>query len=217
MTSIDTSIKTRRIRRFIPLATIVAAAAMMVAPATGSAAVFGSELTPETQPSNAGNGHECMPVPGTCTWAMNEAYGRPDGGERSPLTGKLKQVRLIAQVPGSFQLQIVSVRPDNSAKLIRQGPTINYQGQPAGDPDTYKIESFKTNVAIKKGQRLAIKTSNNSLVRCSSGGDNSLLYTPPLSPLADFRATDADDGCWLLLEGVVKKAKKKKGKKKKKK
>ncbi len=212
----DTSTSTRRIRRFVPFATIAAAAALMVAPAAGSAAVFGSELTPETQPSNAGDGHACAPTPGTCTWAMNEAYGRPDGGEISPLTGKLKQVRLIAQVPGSFQLQIVSVKPDNSAKVVRQGPTINYQGQPAGNLDTYTIEQFPVNVPIKKGQRLAIKTANNSLVRCSSGGDNSLLYTPPLAPGAGFRATDADDGCWLLLEGVVKKAKKKKkGKKKK--
>ena len=208
----NTSITTRRIRRLIPIATIVAAAALMVAPASGSAFRFGSELTPETQPSNAGNGHECQPTPGTCTWAMNEAYGRPDGGERSPFSGKLKSVRLIAQVAGSFQLQIVSVKEDNSAKVVRQGPTINYQGQPAGNPDTYTIETFPVNVAIKKGQRLAIKTSNNSLVRCSSGGDNSLLYTPPLAPGAGFRATDADDGCWLLLEGVGKKQKR--GKKK---
>jgi hypothetical protein len=211
----STSITTRRIRRFIPFATIVAAAALMVAPASGSAAIFGSELTPETQPSNAGDGHACAPVPGTCTWAMNEAYGRPDGGERSPLTGKLKKVRLIAQVPGSFRLQIVSVKPDNSAKVVRQGPTISYQGQPAGNLDTYTIETFPVKVAIKKGQRLAIKTSNNSLVRCSSGGDNSLLYTPPLAPGAGYRATDADDGCWLLLEGVVKKGKNKKKKKNK--
>lgn len=201
------STKTHRARRFFPVAMVVAAAALMVAPASGMAFRFGSELTPETQPSNAGDGHECAPAPGTCTWAMNEAYGRPDGGERSPYTGTLKSVRLIAQVPGSLKLQIVKVRPDNSAKVVRQGPTINYEGQPAGDGDTYRIETFRVGIPIKKGERLAIKTSNNSLVRCSSGGDNSLLYQPPLAPGAGFRATDADDGCWLLLEGIGKKQK----------
>ena len=203
------SSKTRRARRFFPVAMVVAAAALMVAPASGMAFRFGSELTPETQPSNAGDGHECAPSPGTCTWAMNEAYGRPDGGEKSPYSGTLKSIRLIAQVPGSLRLQIVKVRPDNSAKVVRQGPTINYAGQPAGDGDTYRIETFRVGIPIKKGEGLAIKTSNNSLVRCSSGGDNSLLYQPPLAPGAGFRATDADDGCWLLLEGIGKKQKRK--------
>lgn len=210
----NSNTSTRRIRRFVPIAMVAAAAALMVAPASGMAFKFGSELTPETQPSNAGDGHECAPMPGTCTWAQNEAYGRPDGGHLSPITGTLKAVRLIAQVPGSFQLQIVKTRSDNSARVIRQGPTINYQGQPAGSLDTYTIEQFPVgNLPIKKGQSLAIKTASTSLVRCSSGGDNSLIYNPPLAPGAGFRATDADDGCWLLLEGVVKKAKK--GKKKK--
>jgi hypothetical protein len=187
---------------------------MMALPASGMAFRFGSELTTETQPSNAGDGHECAPGPGICTWAQNEAYGRPDGGQRSPYSGKLKSVRLIAQVPGSFQLQIVKIKPDNSTKVVRQGPTINYQGQPAGDPLTYTIETFPVgNLPIKRGQSLAIKTTSTSLVRCSSGGDNSLLFQPPLAPGAGFRAPDADDGCWLLLEGVAKKQKKNKKKK----
>ena len=201
----NTSTKTRRTRRFFPIALVVAAAALMVAPASGMAFRFGSELTPETQPSNAGDGHDCAPNPGVCTWGMNEAYGRPDGGESSPFSGKLKSIRLIAQVPGSFRLQILSVKPDNSGKVVEQGPVINYQGQPAGNLDTYTIESFPVNLPIKKGQRLGIRTSSTSLVRCSSGGDNSLLWQPPLAPGAGFRATDADDGCWQLLEGVGKK------------
>lgn len=205
-----TSIKTSRIRRFFPVAMVVATAALMVAPASGMAFKFGSELTPETQPSNAGDGHDCAPDPGTCTWAMNEAYGRPDGGHKSPFTGKLKQVRLIAQVAGTAKLQIVKVNGAEQAKVVRQGPTINYDGQPAGDADTYEIESFPVNIPIKKGQSLAIKTSSTSLVRCSSGGPNSLLFQPPLAPGAGFRTADADDGCWLLLEGIGKKQKKRK-------
>jgi len=202
---VNTSTDTRRIRRYAPIAMVVALAALMVAPSSGMAFRVGSKLTTETQPSNAGDGHECQPLPGTCTWAMNEAYGRPNGGERSPFTGKLRKIRLIAQVPGSFRLQIVKVKPNGAGKLIRKGPVIHYQGQPEnGDPDQYVIESFRVKVPIKKGQRLAIKTSSTSLVRCSSGGPNSLLWQPPLARGAGFSHYDADDGCWLLLEGIGK-------------
>lgn len=198
--------QTSRIKRFLPIAMVVAMAAIMVSPASGMAFRFGSKLTTEVQPSNAGNGHECQPNPGMCTWAMGEAYGRPNGGERSPFTGTLRRIRLIAQVPGSFRLQIVKVRPDGTAKLIRNGRKVNYQGQPVNeDPESYRIESFRVKLPIKKGQRLAIKTSSTSLVRCSSGGPNSLLYQPPLLKGAGFRQASEDDGCWLLLEAIGRK------------
>jgi hypothetical protein len=202
----NTSTTTRRIRRFLPLAMIVAMGAILVAPSSSMAFRFGSELTPDTQPSNAGDGHECAPNPGYCTWVMNEAYGRPDGGERSPYRARLKRVRLIANVPGSFRLQIVKVNAEDEAKVVKRGPFINYQGQPANaDPDDpYVIESFPVGLRIKRGHRLAIKTQSTSLVRCSSGGPNSLLYQPPLALGNGFDAYDATDGCWLLIEGVAK-------------
>jgi hypothetical protein len=205
-TSVKSSTRNRLIRRYLPIATVAAMAALMVVPSSGMAFRFGSELTGETQPSNAGDGHECAPNPGVCTWAMGEAYGRPDGGERSPFTGTLRRIRLIAQVPGTFRLQIVKITPDGEGKAIRNGRIVNYQGQPENaDPeDPYVIESFKVKMPIKKGQRLGIRTSNNSLVRCSSGGPNSLLWQPPLVPGALFSTPDADDGCWLLLEAIGK-------------
>ena len=205
----NTSTTSHRIRRFLPVAMIVAIGAIMVAPSSSMAFRFGSELTPETQPSNAGDGHDCAPNPGYCTWVMNEAYGRPDGGEKSKYKGKLKRIRLIANVPGSFRLQIVKVRPNGAAKVVRKGRVINYQGQPDPNADDYLVESFPVNIRIKKGHRLAIKTSSTSLVRCSSGGPNSLLYQPPLAFGGGFNQYDATDGCWLLIEGVAKRYKKK--------
>jgi hypothetical protein len=200
----NTNTQSRRIRRFLPVAMIVAMGAILIAPSSSMAFRFGSELTGETQPSNAGGGHECAPNPGVCTWAMNEAYGRPDGGERSPYSGRLKKIRLIAQDPGSFRLQIVKVQPDGDGKVIRNGRVVNYEGQPLNaDPDDpYVIETFRVRLPIKKGQRLAIKTTSTSLVRCSSGGPNSLLWQPPLALGTGFSHYDASDGCWLLLEGI---------------
>ena len=39
------------------------------------------------------------------------------------------------------------------------------------------------------------------MVRCSSGGDNTLLYTPPLG--SSFRPATSTDGCWILIEAVI--------------
>jgi hypothetical protein len=190
------------------LVAVAAIAGFMVVPATGQAAFkFGSKLTSEVQPSNAGSGHYCVDSNHgqKCTWVMNEAYGRPNGGEKSPKNGTITKIRLIAQVGGSFQLQIVQAKKagdDWKAKVVRKGPIIHFDGQP--DPDEpYLVESFNVHLAIKKGQRLAIKTNRTSLLRCSSGGDNTLLYKPPLVGGQAFRKNTDDSGCWMLIEAVA--------------
>jgi hypothetical protein len=57
---------------------------------------------------------------------------------------------------------------------------------------------------IKKGEQLAIHTSNTSMIRCSSGGDNTLIYSLAYSPKRPFNAAENSDGCWLLVEAVIK-------------
>ena len=94
------------------------------------------------------------------------------------------------------------------AKLVRNGPVINYQGQPVlGEDDvqeTYNVEKFKVKVKVKKGQYLAIQSTETSTLRCSSGGPNQLIFTGPLQLNSPFRTADTTDGCWLLLEARIK-------------
>jgi hypothetical protein len=196
-----------RIRNIV----IVASLALLALPATGMASTnFGAKLTPDVQPSNASQPHSCdMPeeIAGPCTRVLMDAYGRPDR-PTAPKRGKIRRVRLIAGAPGTFQLQIVRAKASTQqAKLVRNGPVISYQGQdptdPETDPDTYKIESFKVNVPVKKGQSLAIRSSSTSMLRCSSGGPNQLIFTPPLSLGSPFQTATDTDGCWLLLEAVI--------------
>lgn len=201
----QTTTTTTRTRRFAPLVAVAAIAAFMVAPATGEAFRFGAKLTPQVQPSNAGDGHDCRPNPGYCSWVMNEAYGRPNGGHKSKYRGVIRKIRLIANVPGSFRLQIVKVGPKGYGKVIRNGRKISYQGQSDPNAIDYEIETFKVKMPVKKGHRLAIKASNTSLLRCSSGGPNTLFWQPPLKLGAGFSHYDDDDGCWLLLEAIAKK------------
>jgi hypothetical protein len=196
------------------LALVLAAATIVIAAlalSTGSAQAaqtqsFGSDLDPSVQPSNAGTAHECNGFEGQkCTWVMNEAYGNP-GGEESPKAGKLKSIKLIAGEAGSFKLQVVKTRNDGASKVVANGPKINYDGQTDENYDTshYNVEKFDVNMQIPKHARLAIKTKETSTLRCSSGGDNTLLHQPPLQAGAGFVNPDSDDGCWMLLEGQVK-------------
>ncbi len=186
----------------------IAAVAMMIAPALCAAAPikFGSKLNPTVQPSNSLPGLKCsQEAPGPCTMVQNEAYGRPDGGELAPKTGTIKKIRLIAGGPGSFRLMAVKKINGTDAIAKRYGQRIDYIGQSesAEEEGDYRVESFPVDMKIKKGEQLALRGSITSMIRCSSGGDNTLIYTPPLFLGGYFTPASDTDGCWLLMEAVI--------------
>lgn len=187
---------------------LVVAAAALTGAAGASAASFGADVEPDVQPSNASTAHPCdYGAPATkCTWVLNDAYGNP-GGEKAPSAGELRSIKLIAGEAGSFKLQLVKVRANDSAKVLEKGPRISYVGQdPAMDPDDpYKVERFRLDrpIPVAKGAQLAIVAKKTSTLRCSSGGDNTLLFDPPLTLGDPFAAPTNSDGCWLLIEGKV--------------
>jgi hypothetical protein len=207
----STTTKTRKLTVRTSVLAVIALVAMMIAPAIGAAASvkFGSKLNPTVQPSNSLPGLGCGEgVSGPCTFVQNEAYGRPDGGELAPKTGTIRKIRLIAGGPGSFKLQVAQVKRStlfgtNEAKVVAKGPRISYQGQTEAnfEDDSYEVESFDVSVPVRKGQQLALKGSITSMIRCSSGGDNTLIYTPPLG--SAFRPATNTDGCWILMEAVI--------------
>jgi hypothetical protein len=205
----------RRTGLFFALAGLVAA---LVAPAQGLAAApvkFGSKLNPTIQPSNSLPGITCngLEAPGgTCTMVQDEAYGRPDGGELAPKTGTIKKIRIIAGGPGSFRPQIATVTHSASttlgatkAKVTYTGPKLSYTGQTEAnyEDDSYKVESFNVSIPVKKGQQLALRGNISSMIRCSSGGHNTLIFSPALRSGGPSQgATDAN-GCWILMEAVI--------------
>jgi len=204
----------RRLTRRIGILAALATVAMMVVPAASFASApvkFGSLLNPSVQPSNSLPGLNCQQAeaPGpACTMVQEEAYGRPDGGELTPKTGTIRKIRVIAGGPGSFKLQIAKVKRStlfgsNEAKVVYNGPRISYQGQTEAnfEDDSYRVETFDVDVPVKKGQQLALKGNLTSMIRCSSGGDNTLVYTPPLG--SSFRPATNTDGCWILMEAVI--------------
>lgn len=186
---------------------LAAAAATLAIPATqaDAAVKFGAKLTPEVQPSNASPAHECEPAPGKCTRVSMEAYGRPDGGHKAPKSGTIKKIKIIAADAGKFRLQLARAKANQEkAKVTYTGPKLSYHGQTDPMALDYEIEKFKVNVPVKKGDHLGILSRKTSMLRCSSGGPNQLLFQPPLSVGGPFETADETDGCWLLLEAKIK-------------
>jgi hypothetical protein len=208
MTSTSTAAK--KLARRAGLVAAAASLALMVAPTTGLAKApvkFGAKLDPTVQPSNSTPAHPCSQEAAGqyCTMIENDAYGRP-GVERAPKSGRIRAIRVIAGGPGSFQLQIAKVRKaDDYAKVVRTGPKLAYQGQSEAnwESDNYNVEKFKVNVPVRKGQQLALLGNYTSMVRCSSGGDNTLIYQPFLRPGNPFQPATDTDGCWILMEAVI--------------
>jgi hypothetical protein len=194
------------------IATALAATALAAIPAQGSAAVkFGTDLNPTVQPSNSLPKHPCTHQdPGkSCTRVESVSYGNP-GHERAPKSGTIKKIRVIAGGPGQFRLQIAKVKVDtigmdNTAKVVRDGPVIHYQGQSDQNwnTDHYNVESFKVNVPVHNGEYLAMRSKYTSALRCSSGGDNQLIYQPSLLAGGGFQNASSTDGCWMLLQAVI--------------
>jgi hypothetical protein len=209
-----TDARIRKFNRFTALAAALASVAMMVAPAAGMAAPvkFGAKLNPTVQPSNSLPGLPCIPDVlrfHPCTMVQNEAYGRPDGGEIASKTGTIKKIRLIAGGPGTMRVETAKVKRSTllttkEAKLVHKGPKITYQGQSEAnwESGSYRVESFEVDMPITKGEQLAIHTGNTSMIRCSSGGDNTLIYSLAYAPKHPFNAAEGSDGCWLLMEAV---------------
>ena len=207
----NTTTKTPRRRRAVAAA-VMAASALALVPAAGQANVnFGAKLTPEVQPSNAGEPRPCEITPGApCTRVMVTAYGTFGTKQKAtaPRNGRITKLRLIAGAPGSFRLQLAKIKKSTrQAKITRNGPVIRHLGQPVRSDDsddfTSRIETFKVNIPVKKGEVLAIKAPTASVMNCSGGGFDQLIFQPTLRVGGPFTTTNEGDGCTLLLEAVI--------------
>jgi hypothetical protein len=204
MTNSKTITTNRRLGRRMILVLALGVAALMAVPTSGFAATsFGAKLNKTIQPSNSLPAHKCDNGPAQqCTRVSMDAYNNA-GHEQAPKDGTIDKVKLIAGGPGHFRLQIAKAKPGpQTAKIVRQGPRIDYDGQDPAWNEPYEVETFNVNVPVHKGEYLAIKAKRTSMLRCSSGGPNQLLFQPALSVGGPFQPATHTDGCWLLLQAV---------------
>jgi len=203
-----------KLTRNTAIAAVFAALALMLAPAAGSAApvMFGARLDSSVQPSNSLPGLRCGPelTRFACTMVQNEAYGRPDGGELAPRSGIVTQIRMIAGGPGTTRIETEKVKRSTlfgtkEGKLVHKGPKLSYQGQTEAnwESGSYRVETFNVHMRITKGEQLAVHSNSASMIRCSSGGDNTLIYPLTYYPKHPYNAATRTDGCWLLVEATI--------------
>jgi hypothetical protein len=53
---------------------------------------------------------------------------------------------------------------------------------------------------VKQGQQLALRGNISSMIRCSSGGHNSLMFIPSLRTGGPAQGVTDASGCWILME-----------------
>ena len=158
---------------------------------------FGSRLN--RQPTPAEECRDDRPDR-LCSWVMTIAQNAP-GRERAPKDGTIARIRILACSGGTFVLQVARADPANErARVIRSGPLINYRGHPdnCGEEEVFRIETFRVNVPVRKGDYLAVVGNKIGFIYNASG-DGTLVFDRPLADGARFRRASEGTGSGILM------------------
>ncbi len=199
-------------RLFTSVLAAVGALALIPAAAGASTTWFGSSL--DHTPANAGSSCDqqnsnSMPL---CTH-VGSFYPGFSGRAQAPVSGTIVKIKVEPEAAMTLRFKIVKVRNLSSdeqsgqAKVITVGPKISVPGPTSSQASNgiFPIQSFRVNIKVKKGQELAIDTSNNQAEYCSDGTPGQLtFFNPVLSIGQGFRNSSGFDGCLLLVQAVVK-------------
>jgi hypothetical protein len=204
--------------RIVRLVSAVAAlAALLVVPAAGHAKTytFGTRL--DHEPSNSAPGHTCRedgsddPTP-PCTRVAIDMGAAVLGGLTAPRNGMIVKLRVRAGAPGDLTFRLVRLTQlgfDPSlgdfagfGKGVGTGPTVHVEGR--GFDETNPVEEFPARLKVRKGDHLAIDSAATSVLYCSGGGNNQLIFSPALGNA--FSVSTQSEGCDLLVQAVMKPA-----------
>ena len=190
-------------------ATLAAAAALLVLPQLGHAAVtFGSRLNHD--PANSG---ECTMFATPCTIASFIHPTDPNGDPYSggaPVDGVITKFRIRAfgggDLPATVTFRLADVTlpdPMNNGSALGTaagtGPTVTVPPDNGGDTP---ISEFPGRLPVKQGEHLAIDGTNVNATVNDSGDKFSYLFAPPLSEGEGPRgSTDATGE--LLVQAVI--------------
>ena len=177
------------------LATLALTAAGLAAfPAAGQAATdFGSRL--KNDPTDG----SCKALIGPCTYAAFIQPSDPNGDPYSggaPVDGVITKFRIRAYGenggPGqvTFRLAQVTATPNAPtavAKAAGTGPTVTIPADP-GNGDV-PVNEYAARLRVKKGDQLAIDTSNVNAIYNSNGSKYTYVYSPTLVQGAGPRAS----------------------------
>ena len=184
-------------RKRLTTATALAAGALLALPASGMAAQsFGSGLghAPANGPM------ECVALPAPCSFVAYLQSGNGDGMKPrpAPSDGVVVKFRIRSSTPDvvTFRLADISVAGETATATGRGvGPTVTLAG-------TEEIEEFPARVAVTKGAHVALDGTSHGATYDSSGGEDTYLFAPPLSPGQSLASTESSGG-ELLVQAVM--------------
>jgi len=197
------------LRKRFPTALAVAATALLTLPASGVAAeTFGSQLT--NQPNYGACSDPPPGLTGPCSWVsyIHPAPGTGDpyaGG--APNDGVITSFRIRAYgaggpgTPASVTFRVADISLTNpdlaQASAVGTGPTVTI----AGTGET-TVEEFPARVPVKKGNHLAIDTTDAHAIYETGGNKFSYVYSPVLVDGAAARDSASVHG-ELLVAAVM--------------
>jgi hypothetical protein len=191
--------------------------ALLLMPALGHAktSTFGIRL--DHEPSNSAPGHNCKedgsddPTP-TCTRVAIDMGDAVPGGLTAPMNGTIVKFRVRAGAPGQLTFRLAQLRNlgfDPSigdylgyGKGVGTGPTVQVAGR--GFDEMNPIEEFPAHLKVHKGDYLGIDSTSTSVLYCTGGGNNQLIFSNPLG--RSFSSSTQTEGCDLLVQAVMKPA-----------
>ena len=204
-----------RRRRFMVLASIFSALVILSAQAATVAVAatpvtFGAALDYTSQPANAEGGRRCsdeISSAESCTWVSTVAYHNGSHA-KAPKTGTIGRLKLVSCIAGSFIVQMATPASGHRARVLRNGPTINYKADPKAvcggeNGDEYIVQSFAVNFSVTQGDEIGIYASNVGPLYCS-GGSGVDLFSPPLGSSSAFRTRTDSTSCNLMIQAVYK-------------
>jgi hypothetical protein len=169
----------------LPVTAFAACGALLLLPASGSAAqVFGSGFV------NEPNEQACQNLVGPCTVAAlveHRAEGAPLTSAGSPIDGVLTSFRVRAVVPQPTQAKLrvasVSLAGPGEALATITGdgslePTVTLQVADAESPP----QQFPARLPVSRGQHLALEGDHLVVIYNPNGDDLSYAFAPPLVP-----------------------------------
>jgi hypothetical protein len=204
--------------RTVRLVSAVAAlAALLLIPAVGHAKTytFGTRL--DHEPSNSSPAHNCKEdgsddATPACTRVAIDMGDAVPGGLTAPRNGTIVAFRVRAGAPGDLTFRLVRLKDlgfDPSlgdfagfGKGTGTGPAVHVEGR--GFDETNPVEEFPAHLKVHKGDYLAIDSTATSVLYCSGGGNNQLIFSPALG--SAFSISTQSEGCDLLVQAVMKPA-----------
>jgi len=205
----------RRTRYVVPAAGVLALTLIIGLAGTSAAATvsFGAKLDKFSQPANAEGGRYCsdeivsLDTGDACTWVSTVAYHNA-GHARVPVTGTIGTIMLVSCVPGSFIIQMATPASGNRARVLRNGPTINYTGDTreicgGEDGDDYIVQSFAVTLSVTKGDYIGVYAARLGPLYCA-GGSGINLFSPPLGSSSAYRTRTDSTSCNLLVSFTYK-------------